>query len=164
MSSKIEIERKFLVLQNDFIEQASVKYSIIQGYLCATSSSTVRIRLKDNTGFITIKGKSKDGGLSRYEWEKEIDQAEATQLLKLCQGNLIIKDRYEVPSGNHIVEVDVFYGENEGLILAEIELKSNDEVIEKPAWLGQEVTGDRRFSNSSLISYPYKYWKEDSKR
>lgn len=164
MSSKIEIERKFLVLQNDFIEQASAKHSIIQGYLCASSTSTVRIRLKDNSGIITIKGKSNDGGLSRYEWEHEIDQAEATQLLKLCQGNLIIKDRYEVPSGNHIVEVDVFYGENEGLILAEIELITNDEVFEKPAWLGKEVTGDRRFSNSNLISYPFKYWKEEIER
>lgn len=164
MSSKIEIERKFLVLQNDFIEQASAKHSIIQGYLCATSTSTVRIRLKDKSGIITIKGKSNDGGLSRYEWEHEIDQAEATQLLKLCQGNLIIKDRYEVPSGNLIVEVDVFYGENEGLILAEIELKTNDEVFEKPAWLGKEVTGDRRFSNSNLITYPFKYWKEEIER
>jgi CYTH domain-containing protein len=164
MSSKIEIERKFLVLQNDFIEQASAKHSIIQGYLCTTSSSTVRIRLKDDIGIITIKGKSKDSGLSRFEWELEIDRTEALQLLKLCQGNHIIKDRYEIPSGNHIVEVDVFYGDNEGLILAEIELKSNDEIFEKPVWLGKEVTGDKRFSNSNLISYPFKYWKEKIER
>lgn len=162
MSSKIEIERKFLVNGNDFMQQATSSYKIIQGYLGSTPSSTVRIRLKDKQGILTIKGKSKDGGLSRYEWEHEIDSDEAAQLLKLCQGNLIVKDRYEVPAGNHIVEVDVFFGDNEGLILAEIELESEDDLYEKPVWLGKEVTGDRRYYNSGLTTCPYKYWKDEN--
>ncbi len=159
MSSKIEIERKFLVKNNDFIQQATAQYEIVQGYLSATSTSNVRVRLKDNSGFITIKGKSKNGGLSRYEWEHEISGEDAAQLLKLCQGSLIIKTRYEIPISNHIVEVDVFYGENEGLIVAEIELNDEEETYIKPDWLGKEVTGDRRYSNSGLTVFPFKYWK-----
>ncbi len=161
MSSKIEIERKFLVIGNDFVQHATSKYQIIQGYLCSTGTSTVRVRLKDKQGILTIKGKSKDGGLSRFEWEKEIEGIEAIQLLKLCQGNLIIKDRYEVPSGNHKIEVDVFFGENEGLILAEIELSDKNESYIKPDWVGKEVTGDKRFYNSALSAFPYKYWKNE---
>ncbi len=161
MSSKIEIERKFLVTGNDFMQLATSKYHIIQGYLSSTATSTVRIRLKDNQGILTIKGKSKNGGLSRYEWEHEIEGVEAAQLLKLCSGNLIIKDRFEVPVGNHIVEIDVFYGDNEGLILAEIELENEDESYQKPAWLGMEVTGDRRYYNSGLSTFPFKYWKNE---
>ena len=119
---------------------------------------TVRVRIKSNKGFITIKGASKDAGLSRFEWEKEIPVAEAEALLLLCEKGVIYKTRFEIKLGNHVFEVDEFYGENEGLIIAEIELNSETETFEKPNWLGSEVTGNNRYYNSYLSTHPYKSW------
>lgn len=154
----IEIERKFLVTSTAFIAESYAQHTIAQGYLNSNPERTVRIRIKGNKGFITIKGIGNASGASRLEWEKEIPLEEAKLLLPLCEKGAIEKTRYEVKSGNHIIEVDVFHGENEGLILAEIELKNENEVIEKPNWLGAEVTGDKRYYNSYLSLYPYKIW------
>jgi len=154
----IEIERKFLVTSTDFIAESFAQHHIAQGYLNSNPERTVRIRIKENKGFITIKGIGNASGASRLEWEKEIPLEEAKLLLPLCEKGVIEKTRYEVKSGNHIIEVDVFHGENEGLILAEIELKNENETIEKPDWLGTEVTGDKRYYNSYLSLHPYKNW------
>ncbi len=154
----IEIERKFLVLSDAFKSISVTQNQIAQGYLNSDPERTVRVRIKNNQGFITIKGKSNESGLSRLEWEKEIDVAEATQLLALCEKGVIHKTRYEVPFGQHIVEVDVFEGENEGLIMAEIELKSETETYAVPEWLGEEVTNDARYYNSYLSQNPYTLW------
>jgi adenylate cyclase len=154
----IEIERKFLVLSDAFKSISVTQNQIAQGYLNSDPERTVRVRIKNNQGFITIKGKSNESGLSRLEWEKEIDVAEATQLLALCEKGVIHKTRYEVPFGQHVVEVDVFEGENEGLIMAEIELKSETETYAVPEWLGEEVTNDARYYNSYLSQNPYTLW------
>jgi CYTH domain-containing protein len=150
-----EIERKFLV-EGDFIDQAEESLDIIQGYLSLDKERTVRVRIQNEKAFLTIKGKSNASGLSRYEWEKEIDQSEAQELLKLATGSLIEKIRYRIPVGNHVFEVDVFSGENEGLILAEVELQSETEAFEKPKWLGKEVSGDSRYYNANLVLDPFK--------
>lgn len=144
-----EIERKFLV-KGEFRPQAFGCERIIQGYLSRVPERTVRVRLKGDCGYLTIKGKSSDSGVSRYEWEKKIAPGEALELLELCEPGKIDKTRYLVRVGKHVFEVDEFYGENEGLILAEVELKSEDELFEKPEWLGEEVTGDLRYYNASL--------------
>lgn len=154
----IEIERKFLVVSNEFINQAFRKKRIVQAYLNSNPERTVRVRIKGTQGFITVKGKSNASGTTRVEWEKEIPLEEAETLLNLCEKGIIDKIRYEIQSGNHVIEVDVFFGENEGLIIAEIELNSEHESFEKPAWLGDEVTSDERFYNSHLIKKPYKDW------
>lgn len=154
----IEIERKFLVVSNEFINQAFRKKRIVQAYLNSNPERTVRVRIKGTQGFITVKGKSNASGTTRVEWEKEISLEEAETLLNLCEKGIIDKIRYEIQSGNHVIEVDVFSGENEGLIIAEIELNSEYESFEKPAWLGDEVTSDERFYNSHLIKKPYKDW------
>lgn len=154
----IEIERKFLVTSEAFKEEAYTQNRIAQGYLSAVPERTVRIRIKGEKGFLTIKGKSNESGLSRFEWEKEIPILEAQELLKLCEEGVIDKTRFEVKKGNHIFEIDVFYGKNEGLILAEVELKSEMETFEKPNWLGKEVTSDNRYYNSYLSKNPYKNW------
>ena len=154
----IEIERKFLVVSNEFINQAFRKKRIVQAYLNSNPERTVRVRMKGTQGFITVKGKSNASGTTRVEWEKEIPLEEAETLLNLCEKGIIDKIRYEIQSGNHVIEVDVFSGENEGLIIAEIELNSEHESFEKPAWLGDEVTSDERFYNSHLIKKPYKDW------
>lgn len=154
-----EIERKFLVT-GEFKQVAYTYYNIKQGYICRLSGKTVRVRLRDEKGFLTIKGPSIDGGLSRYEWEQEIGREEAMQLMKLCEGGIIDKTRYLVKTGKHICEVDEFHGENTGLILAEIELSSPEESFEKPTFLGPEVTGDKRYYNSFLTINPYKTWGE----
>ena len=156
----IEIERKFFVLNTSFIEQASSKKRIAQGYLNTNPDRTVRVRIKDSDGFLTIKGRSNVVGLSRFEWEQKIDLDAAQHLLQLCEPGLIDKFRYEVKVGNHLYEVDVFLGENEGLIIAEIELASEDEAFEKPDWLGLEVTGDERYYNAYLSKTPFKSWNE----
>lgn len=150
-----EIERKFLV-RGDFKSQAFRSERIIQGYLSSVPERTVRVRIKGNEGFITIKGLSNASGLTRYEWEKEIPVDEARELLQLSEPGMIDKTRYLVQVGKHVFEVDEFYGENEGLILAEIELQSEDEPFEKPEWLGKEVTGDPRYYNAMLSKKPYK--------
>lgn len=154
----IEIERKFSVLSNDFINEAFSSKRIVQGYLSTHPERTVRIRIKADKGFLTIKGKGNETGISRLEWEKEISLVEAENLLPLCEKGLIEKIRYEVKKGNHIIEIDVFAGENEGLIIAEIELQSEDEVFEKPNWLGKELTNDARFYNAYLSNHPFKSW------
>ncbi|KUF45277.1 CYTH domain-containing protein [Myroides marinus] len=154
----IEIERKFLVNTLEFIDQSHKSNKITQGYLNSHPERTVRIRLKDEQAFITIKGKSNESGTSRLEWEKQIDYTEANQLINLCEDYVISKTRYLVTSGEHTFEVDVFHGDNEGLILAEIELTSEDEQFSKPSWLGQEVTGDLRYYNSYIANNPYKNW------
>lgn len=152
-----EIERKFLV-KGDFKSLATKSTRIIQGYLSSVPERTVRVRVKGDKGFITIKGIGNQSGASRYEWEKEIPVEEVNELLKICEPGVIDKTRFLVPVGKHTFEVDEFYGENEGLILAEIELSSEGESFETPSWIGQEVTGDARYYNSMLMKNPYKDW------
>jgi adenylate cyclase len=154
----IEIERKFLVNSNDFKTEAFTQNRIAQGYLSSAPERTVRVRIKGNKGFLTIKGVSNESGLSRFEWEKEIPLEDAQKLLLLCEEGVIDKTRFEVKMGNHIFEVDEFYGENEGLVITEIELISETESFEKPSWLGKEVTGDNRYYNSFLSKNPFKNW------
>jgi adenylate cyclase len=125
----------------------------------AIRRETVRIRIKGESGFLTIKGKGNESGLSRFEWETEIPLMEARHLIQLCEKGVIDKIRYEVRSGNHVFEVDEFFGDNEGLVIAEVELKSEDETFEKPDWLGSEVTNDERYYNAFLSQHPYKTWK-----
>ena len=158
MSSGLEIERKFLVVGDDFKRQAYSSSRIKQGYICSGHGRTVRVRIRDARGYLTIKGPSADGGLSRYEFEKEVTLEEAEQLMKLCEPGIIDKTRYLVKSGDHTFEVDEFYGENEGLVMAEVELRSADEHFEKPDFIGREVTGDRRYYNSHLRKYPFSVW------
>lgn len=156
----MEIERKFLVNGDDYRRQAYASDRIKQGYICSGHGRTVRVRLRGDRGYLTIKGPSLDGGLSRYEFEKEISPEEAEQLFRLCEPGVIDKTRYLVksPDGHHTFEVDEFYGDNEGLIMAEVELGSADEPFEKPDFIGVEVTGDRRYYNSQLRKNPYKNW------
>jgi len=156
----VEIERKFLVKSDDFKNQAFAQNKIAQGYLSSVPERTVRVRIKGKKGFITIKGLSQGNGMSRFEWENEIPVDEATELLKLCEKGKIEKTRYEIKSGNHVYEVDEFYGDNEGLVMAEIELKSEEETFEKPEWLGEEVTNDERYYNAYLSKNPFKDWQK----
>ena len=155
----IEIERKFLVSSNAFKNEAFKSTRIIQGFLNTHKERTVRIRLKGEKGFLTVKGKSSNDGLTRFEWEKEISKKEAESLLKLCESGIIDKTRYEVNVGNHIFEVDKFYGDNEGLIVAEVELRDENEAFEKPNWLAEEVTGNIKYYNSQLSKQPFNTWK-----
>ena len=128
-----------------------------QGYLCNEEGRTVRVRVMDDKGYLTIKGRTSDSGMSRFEWEKEILVQEAERLLALCD-TTIDKTRYYIEAGDHTFEVDEFYGDNQGLVLAEVELGSEDEAFEVPSWLGKEVTGDVRYYNSVLLRNPYKNW------
>jgi adenylate cyclase len=154
----IEIERKFLITSEEFKSAAYSSKRIKQGYLSTVPERTVRIRIKEDKAYLTIKGLSSKNGLSRYEWEKEIPVNDAEQLLELCQEGIIDKTRYEIKVGKHTYEVDEFYGANAGLVLAEIELSSENENYEKPAWLGDEVTTDHRYYNAYLSSNPFTYW------
>lgn len=154
-----EIERKFLVTSTEFLSESIRSNRIVQGYLNSNPERTVRIRIKGTQGFITIKGKGNESGTTRFEWEREIEVTEAEQLLLLCEDGVIDKVRYEIPSGKHLYEVDVFEGDNKGLIIAEIELENENESFEKPNWLGEEVTGDDRYYNASLSISSYKNWK-----
>ncbi|BDB52086.1 CYTH domain-containing protein [Flavobacterium ammonificans] len=154
----IEIERKFLVASNAFKSDALRKNNIAQGYLSAHTERTVRVRIKGEKGYLTIKGKSNETGLSRFEWEKDISVEEAKQLLLLCEKGVIEKIRYEIQVGEHLFEVDEFLGENEGLVIAEVELQSESEIFEKPSWLGIEVTQDHRYYNSYLSQNPFTSW------
>ena len=156
----LEIERKFLVLNESYRSEAFRSDRISQGYLCRQNCNSVRVRIRGDKGYLTIKGPSLDGGLSRYEWEKEIPLPEAEELLLLCGDALIDKRRYLVKCGKHVYEVDEFYGDNQGLVVAEIELDDENESFEKPAFLGAEVTGDRKYYNSHLTRFPYKYWNK----
>lgn len=154
----IEIERKFLVQNLDFKNKAISKTQIIQGFLNTHPERTVRVRLKGINGFITVKGKSNASGTTRFEWEREITQKEAENLLELCEPGVLHKTRYEVPYESHVYEVDEFHGANNGLIVAEVELASETETFKKPPWLGVEVTGDVRYYNSQLSKKPYNAW------
>jgi adenylate cyclase len=154
----LEIERKFLVTSDSYKKGSFSKKRIIQGYLSSNPERTVRVRIKENKAYLTIKGASNATGMSRFEWEKEIPVEEAENLLLLCEKGVIDKTRFEVKVGNHTYEVDEFYGENEGLEMAEIELQSETELFEKPSWLGVEVTNDERYYNSYLSKNPYKNW------
>lgn len=153
-----EIERKFLV-KGDFLPDVYARWRIVQGYICSAPGRTVRVRIRENESFLTIKGASDEKGMSRYEFEQAIPMEDAEQLLKLCEPGIIDKVRHLARIGNHTWEIDVFYGENEGLVLAEIELASEEEPFVKPDWLGEEVTGDRRYYNSQLTKNPYRNWK-----
>ena len=156
--SGMEVERKFMVRGNSYRQLAYASDRIKQGYICSGHGRTVRVRLRGGRGYLTIKGPSLDGGLSRYEFEKEITPDEAEQLFRLCEPGIIDKTRYLVKSGQHTFEVDEFYGENEGLVMAEVELSAPNEPYEKPAFIGKEVTGDRRFYNSHLRANPFSVW------
>ena len=156
---KNEIERKFLI-DGDFRELATDRIEISQGYLSTVPERTVRIRLNNNQGFITIKGLGNGTGTTRFEWEKEISAAEAKTLLKMCEPTIIEKIRYIIPSMDSLFfEVDEFLGDNQGLIIAEIELPLEETNIEKPNWLGKEVTGQKQYYNSSLSKNPYRNWE-----
>ncbi|CAN5280559.1 CYTH domain-containing protein [soil metagenome] len=154
----IEIERKFLVKSADFRKDVARSSRIIQGFLNTDPSRTVRIRINGDTAFITIKGKTNQSGLSRYEWEKEIGVEEAEELLALCLPGKIDKMRHLVFLENHTIEVDEFLGLNQGLIIAEIELKNEKENYPRPAWLGKEVTGEPKYYNSQLSERPFNSW------
>lgn len=158
--ANLEIERKFLVC-GDFRDYVSSSSHIMQGYICRLPGRTVRVRIRDDRAYLTIKGPARDGGLARFEWEKEITVEDARELFSLCGDAFIDKTRCLVPSsdGRHIWEVDVFHGDNEGLVMAEIELSSEDDTFEKPSWAGEEVTSDCRYYNSQLMINPYKNWK-----
>ena len=162
----IETERKFLVKDEGFKAQAVEKHRVRQGYIAHDGGRTVRVRLWDDKGVLTIKGPSMNGGMSRFEWEREISREEAEDLFMLCKPGMVDKTRWIVPAempgqaghDGRKFEVDEFHGENEGLVMAEIELGSPDEAFEKPSWLGEEVTGDKRYYNSYLAKNPFKYW------
>lgn len=156
-----EIERKFLVKNNTFKVLATAQKKIAQGYLNTNPERTVRIRIANEKAFLTIKGKGNETGTTRFEWEKEIPFEEAKLLLELCEKGVIEKTRFEIPVGNHLYEVDEFYGENDGLIIAEIELDDENETFEKPDWLGQEVTNDPRYYNAYLSKNPFSEWKSN---
>ncbi len=153
-----EIERKFLVC-GDFKSSAFKSTRITQGYLSSVPERTVRVRVKGDEGYITIKGIGNSTGASRFEWEKEIPVEDVKALLEICEPGVIDKTRYLVKAGEHTYEVDEFYGDNEGLIVAEVELSEENEAFDKPSWLGEEVTGDPRYYNSMLMKNPYKNWK-----
>jgi CYTH domain-containing protein len=154
----IEIERKFLVTSEAFKTEAFNKIRIIQGFLNTDPERTVRVRLIEHKGILAIKGIASNDGVMRFEWEKEISKADAENLLQLCEKGIIDKLRYEVQTGTHIFEVDEFYGDNLGLVIAEIELNNIDEPFNKPNWLGKEVTGQVKYYNSQLSKNPFKTW------
>ncbi|MEM9077730.1 MAG: CYTH domain-containing protein [Bacteroidota bacterium] len=155
----LEIERKFLVESEEYKEKAISKTRIVQGFLNTHPDRTVRVRIKGNSGFLTIKGRSNDSGTSRFEWEKKIDKEEAFTLMELCEPGIIDKYRYEVPFDGKLFEIDEFLEDNLGLVVAEVELKEEDETFNKPIWLGKEVTGDIAYYNSQLTKKPYNQWK-----
>ena len=156
----IEIERKFLVKSDAYKEEATSIKRIVQGFLNTHPNRTVRVRIKGNNGFLTIKGISNEAGTSRFEWEQEIEVSEAEALLKICEETIIEKTRYEIPIGAHMFEVDEFQGENEGLVIAEIELENENDPFERPIWLGEEVTGQLKYYNSLLSKKSYTSWKK----
>jgi|AntDeeMinimDraft_5_1070356.scaffolds.fasta_scaffold00503_17 CYTH domain-containing protein len=156
-----EIERKFLVKNQDFQNEVAEKIEIEQGYLNLDPNKTIRIRIKNQKGVLTIKGKSSADGMQRFEWETAVDLGEAKALLNLCEKkHILTKTRFIIPFENHTWEVDVFDGVNQGLLIAEIELSSRDEEFKKPDWCGEEVTGDKRYYNLQLAQKPFKGWKK----
>lgn len=157
---KLEIERKFLVKDMSFKKSAVSSRHLVQGYICRDNGSTVRIRMSDDKGMLTIKGPASADGLSRLEWETEIKGDDALKLMQLCRGGIVEKTRWIVKAGkeDRFFEVDEFLGDNSGLVVAEIELGTGSEEFEKPAWLGKEVTGDKKYYNSMLSLHPYRLW------
>lgn len=153
-----EIERKFLVTSDAYKKESVKRTRITQGYLSSVPERTVRVRIKGDKGYITIKGECNESGTSRYEWEKEIPVEEAEELLQICEPGVIHKTRYEVNVGRFTFEVDEFYGENQGLVVAEVELLNENDHFDKPEWIGAEVTGDVRYYNSMLKKKPYTTW------
>lgn len=153
----LEIERKFLVV-GEFKSRAFKQSHLQQGYICSANGRTVRVRIADDKGFLTIKGPTNMSGTTRFEWESEIPVSDAHALMKLCEGGIINKTRFYVKSGSHTFEVDEFYDENEGLLLAEVELRTENEEFVKPDFIGEEVTGDVRYYNSQLMKHPYTTW------
>ena len=153
-----EIERKFLVKDESYKNLARSSSRISQGYICSARGKTVRVRIRGEKGYLTIKGPADMSGMSRYEWEKEIPLSEAEELMKLCEPGIIDKRRYIVEHGGHKWEVDEFYGDNEGLTVAEVELKDENEVVELPEFIKEEVTGQVKYYNSFLTRTPYKRW------
>ena len=156
----IEIERKYLVSSGAYREAAVSEKKMVQGFLNTDPERTVRVRVFDNEGFLTIKGKSSESGTTRFEWEAKISRDDALVLMEMCEKPLIEKNRFEVPVGAHLFEVDEFLGENLGLVLAEVELQSENEAITMPDWIGPEVTGESRYYNSQLIKNPYNTWNQ----
>ena len=154
---QIETERKFLVLDDGYKAQAVESHRIRQGYIAHDMGRSVRVRIRDDKGILSVKGPFIGVG-SRPEWEKEISLQEAEDLFLLCKPGSIDKTRWIVPAGERFFEVDEFHGENEGLVMAEIELKSQDEAFGRPSWLGEEVTGDPRYYNGYLARNPFKNW------
>lgn len=154
----LEIERKFMVKNTTFLVDCTKKYQISQGYLNSDPSRTVRVRTKNEKGYLTIKGKGNLSGTTRFEWEIEIPYVEAVSLLSLCEEGVISKTRHAVDYEGKTFEVDVFHDQNQGLVLAEIELNDEKEFFEKPEWLGEEVTGDQRFYNAYLSQHPFLTW------
>lgn len=157
MSSK-EIERKFLVKTQVYREEAQKTEEIIQGFLSSVPERTVRVRMVDKMGWITVKGLGNASGTTRFEWEKEIPGSEAKSLLDLCEPGRIEKTRYYIRIGAHTFEVDEFKGQNQGLVIAEIELEDEKEAFERPTWLGEEVTGQIKYYNASLSKLPFSKW------
>jgi len=158
--SGMEIERKFLVKDSSYRQKAHSSSHIRQAYLCSGHGKTIRVRTRDSDAYLTIKGPSADGGLSRYEFEKKISLDEAEQLFNLCEPGMIDKTRFLVACGEHTFEVDEFHADNDGLVIAEVELKAPDEPYGKPDFIGEEVTGDRRYYNSHLRAHPYCEWSD----
>lgn len=154
----LEIERKFLVNSDDYKAASSSDTRIVQGYLCSVPERTVRVRVKGDKGFLTVKGIGNESGASRYEWEQVISVEDAKALLNLCEPGVIDKTRFHVEEGEHTYEIDEFYGENEGLVVAEVELESEDEEFCKPGWLGSEVTGEVKYYNAMLMKTPFSKW------
>src|SRR5690606_710037 len=154
----LEIERKFLVLTQGYRDAAISRTRIVQGFLNRDPERTVRVRRLDDQGFLTVKGPSNASGTTRFEWELEISVQEANNLMDLCERGILEKFRYTVPLGRHRFEVDEFLGENKGLVVAELELDHEDEPFERPAWLGEEVTGQIKYYNSNLSQFPYHQW------
>lgn len=155
----LEIERKFLVLNDSYKQEAFSHSHIQQGYICSERGRTVRIRIRDDRAYITIKGPSDKKGLVRYEFEQEIPLEDGRNLMNLCEPGIIDKVRWLVKSGQHTFEVDEFFGENEGLVMAEVELSDPSETPKIPDFIGKEVTGDRRYYNSQLRIRPYTTWE-----
>lgn len=158
-----EVEHKFLVRSDKYREKAHKSTRITQGFLNTHPERTVRVRIKGQQGFITVKGLSNELGTSRFEWEKQIPEEEAAALLKLCEPGAIDKIRYEVFHDGHCYEVDEFHRENQGLVIAEVELEEEGQAFSKPEWLGKEVTGIKRYYNSMLSKHPFTKWSKDEK-
>ena len=155
----IEIERKFLVLNDSYKEKAYAHSRIQQGYLCSGNGKAVRVRIRENQAYLTIKGPLPNPGLACYEFEKEITLEEGHQLLRLCEPSIIDKERWLIDYKGHTFEIDEFFGENEGLVIAEVELSSVEENVDLPDFIGKEVTGDSRYFNSQLREFPYSKWE-----